>query len=268
MMRYLNTILLTAVLFISSTAAFAQLQVASGWARTYYNQPGSTGIPFDTNMTGHYECYGVGYSKEFIAKDFQMNVPDSAHIRGIQVSCDVIIHTLVDSSIYLLKYGIPYGTDGARRQVIVAAADIRWGDTSTLWGGTWGPMALNDTGFGIKLRLRDTGDGVTPISWIDANPIFINVFYDYAVPNAVANMVLPDIAMYPNPAISTVMFVTTTDQPYTISIMDMTGRKCLEKTCDKQQTSLNINQLSNGSYIAEIKYATGAVRKKLLVVEH
>jgi hypothetical protein len=94
------------------------------------------------------------------------------------------------------------------------------------------------------------------------------VFYDYAVPNAVANMVLPDIAMYPNPAISTVMFVTTTDQPYTISIMDMTGRKCLEKTCDKQQTSLNINQLSNGSYIAEIKYATGAVRKKLLVVEH
>ncbi len=268
MMRYLNTILLTAVLFIISTAAFAQLHVATGWARTYYNQPGSTGIPFDTNMSGHYQCNGVGYSKEFIAKNFQMNVPDSAHIRGIKVSCDVIIHTLVDSSIYLLKYGTPYGTDGARRQVIVAAADIKWGDTSTLWGGTWGPMALNDTGFGIKLRLRDTGDGVTPISWMDANPVFISVFYDYAVPNAVSDIEVPDMDMYPNPATNTVTFVTTTEQPYTISIMDMAGRKCLAQTSDKGPTTFNTNQLTNGSYIAEIRYAIGTVCNKLLIVQH
>src|SRR3954470_3468054 len=112
-MRYFNLILLLAVSIFMSHRATAQLMYASGQGHFYYNQPGSTGVSFDTNAAGHYNCAGVEYSKEFIAKDFQLNIPDSAHIRGIRVDCDVIIHNLIDSSIFLLKYGSPYGTDGA-----------------------------------------------------------------------------------------------------------------------------------------------------------
>lgn len=259
----LSTAQLLCFLFLS-VFSHAQLQYAVGQGHLYYNQPGSTGVAFDTNAAGHWNCFGNTYSTVLIVKDFQFAIPDSAHIRGIRVDCDVIIHNLEDSSIYLLRYGVPYGTDGARRVPIVAASSITWGDTSTLWGGIWGPMALNDTGFGIKLRLRDTGNASVPMSWGDANPVYITVAYDFAVPNSISMQQETPLRIFPNPAGNWLVADWGGNRIASVTLLDITGR--VVQSCEGDR--IDARSIPGGSYLLSVKSDAGYSTMQRVVVRH
>jgi hypothetical protein len=205
--RYIRLLTFGIPLIASFIQGNAQCLQAVSAGQTEYNVVGSGGIPFDTLPgSGHWNNYGHGCSDLFVSKNYSFAIPAGAHILGIQVLCDVVIHDLTDSSIILLKHGVPYGTDGATHIPIIAAGTISWGDTTTLWGGTWAAADFNDSDFGVQFRVRDIRpDSV--FGWYDANPVYIVVAYDTLVHSAVSGGPYPEssIRIYPNPATTNVL---------------------------------------------------------------
>jgi len=163
---------------------------------TVYNQPGSGGLPFYINNQSHWECTGNGYSVIQVNKHYALNIPSGAIIQGIRVAVDVILNNIIDSSTILLKHGVPYGADRAHHLPIISAPAITWGGNTDLWGGIWTPADLNDTSFGVQLRVRDI-DAAAPFSWGDANVVQVGVYY--TLPTAVEDVVAGDFRLFPDP---------------------------------------------------------------------
>jgi hypothetical protein len=229
-----------------------------------YNLPGSSGALF-TYTTPYWSCSSSGYSDFFYAKDFGFNIPANAHINGIRVDIDVIISNLKDSSVQLLKNGVPYGNDGAYHLPIIYAGVIHWGDSTSLWGATWTPADFNDSGFGVRIRVKDTG-GTTPFIWSQANPVYITVIYDTLHNSGISSAVPIPLKVYPNP--STGMFeidfgASATD--CTIRLQTQMGQLCKEiKNIHTPTYQLDVSDLAAGVYFLEVSTPTGSVRTKLV----
>ncbi len=63
------------------------------------------------------------------------------------------------------------------------------------------------------------------------------------------------IGLYPNPAREQVSFTLESDAQ--VSIFDMTGRKVSETECKAGQTQLDVNELVNGVYFVNFRFADG-----------
>ena len=63
------------------------------------------------------------------------------------------------------------------------------------------------------------------------------------------------VSLYPNPAREQVSFTLESDAQ--VSIFDMTGRKVSETECKAGQTQLDINELVNGVYFVNFRFADG-----------
>ena len=63
------------------------------------------------------------------------------------------------------------------------------------------------------------------------------------------------IGLYPNPACEHVSFTLESDAQ--VSIFDMTGRKVSETECKAGQTQLDVNELVNGVYFVNFRFADG-----------
>ena len=63
------------------------------------------------------------------------------------------------------------------------------------------------------------------------------------------------IGLYPNPACEQVSFTLESDAQ--VSIFDMTGRKVSETECKAGQTQLDVNELVNGVYFVNFRFADG-----------
>lgn len=193
------TFMAAAIILLHLLSYSANAQVLRAWSSgaDNYNMPGSTGVPFYINTHGHWECIGSGHSTVFVSRKCNFSIPAGATILGINVSCDVIISNMIDSSIVLLKKGIPHGSDGAHRLPIVSAPDINWGSDTSLWGGSWTPADLNDTDFGFRFVIREI-NSTNPFGWADANGLYVRVAYQLA--SGIRETQTAVINIYPNPA--------------------------------------------------------------------
>ena len=63
------------------------------------------------------------------------------------------------------------------------------------------------------------------------------------------------IGLYPNPAREQVSFTLESDAQ--VSVFDMTGRKVSETECKAGQTQLDVNELVNGVYFVNFRFADG-----------
>jgi hypothetical protein len=71
------------------------------------------------------------------------------------------------------------------------------------------------------------------------------------------------ITLFPNPA-STVFTITSTDKIENVKVFDLLGKIMITEAPNNNQSTININQFSNGIYFAEIKTEKGVVRKKVV----
>ena len=270
-MKKLSILAIIIVAFVfAAPAGRAQNIFAISNATVGYNLPGSSGIPFDsihTTWLPHWSCSGATYSDIFVAKNCGFPLPANAHINGIMITIDVIIHYLDDSSVMLLKSGLPYGTDGALHRHISAAADITWGDTSALWGGSWTAADINDTGFGLQFRVTGYRSD-SAFRWFDANPPLITITYDTVTALTVLpkNNVLSDVHIYPNPsgdivhidmahahADATIKLINPLGQPVR-ELNNITGNKCM----------LDLTGLPSGIYFIQITSPDGVFRSSVV----
>jgi hypothetical protein len=81
--------------------------------------------------------------------------------------------------------------------------------------------------------------------------------------DGVANIGLPDLHIYPNPA-STNLSISYTSTIQYVSIVDMTGREAMLIDLHSTQATFNIEQLSPGVYTVMIHTADGTDAKRLV----
>ena len=73
--------------------------------------------------------------------------------------------------------------------------------------------------------------------------------------NAVNEVEMPAISLYPNPANEQVSFMLEDNAE--VSIFDMTGRKVSTTNYEAGQAQLNVRELVNGVYFVNVRYANG-----------
>jgi hypothetical protein len=244
---------------------FGQNIFDSRMGHSQYNMPGGSGVLY-TYSTPYWYCTGNGYSDYFYAKNCGFNIPANAHINGIQVDVDVIISNLTDSSVQLLKSGVPYGNDGAHRRPIVNAGTISWGDSATLWGASWIPAYFNDSNFGVRILLRDTG-GTTPFLWSEANPVYLTVVYDTTHRTEVSSLEPTAIKVSPNPSsrVFELDLGPSSETKCSINVSTLVGQFCKRvENVDGPKYILDLSDFAPGIYVLEVISQTGSFRTKLI----
>jgi hypothetical protein len=66
---------------------------------------------------------------------------------------------------------------------------------------------------------------------------------------------IQSVSLYPNPAREQVSFTLESDAQ--VSVFDMTGRKVSEMNATAGEAQLDVNELVNGVYFINVRYANG-----------
>jgi bacillolysin len=79
------------------------------------------------------------------------------------------------------------------------------------------------------------------------------------------NFVNEEMLIYPNPANSELIFELPSSDTYTISIFDLSGKQVLSYNSLEIYFSMNIENLSNGTYIVQINNGVQIANKKIII---
>jgi hypothetical protein len=112
------------------------------------------------------------YHDELVAERFQLELPDVAQIRGIEISvrrAADVDGAAADDSVRLLKAGIAGRTDRARPEEWSAGMfhSVVYGGPTDLWGQTWTAADLNAPDFGVSLSTKYTQSAGNARAYVD-----------------------------------------------------------------------------------------------------
>ena len=92
-----------------------------------------------------------------------------------------------------------------------------------------------------------------------SEPLMITI----TVLSSLNDVQMADLKVYPNPA-NDFINVSYTKNIESVTIIDFTGRKVMEKAIQAQEASLHINQLSTGTYLMNIQTTEGSTMIKFI----
>ena len=120
---------------------------------------------------------GANQDSEYLnASGYGFSVPTSATILGIEVSVSrYAASSVTDLTVELMKAGSRVGSNRAGTgQWPTSEAVATFGSSTDLWGTTWAPSDVNNSGFGVSLAaLLQTSTSVA-----DVDAIQITVYYE------------------------------------------------------------------------------------------
>ena len=106
-------------------------------------------------ISEYLDCTGFGFS-----------IPGGATIDGIQLDIERSYtgsgtSAVQDTSIQLLKAGTKTGTDKAATTTNWPTTDATatYGGAADLWGTSWSDTDINDSGFGVAIKVENDGSG-------------------------------------------------------------------------------------------------------------
>lgn len=118
----------------------------------------------DDDLSASYA--GLAASNYLFARDFGVNVPDGAHIRGIVVEWQrkALGAGIKDAQVAIVRNGAIGADNHARSEDWPSAANPMWGsyglgdgatggDSTDLWGEDWTAADINGQGFGVALAV-------------------------------------------------------------------------------------------------------------------
>lgn len=133
---------------------------------------GNTGATITTSGTSHY-LEGTA---------FGLAIPSGATILGIQLAIPHLVSAFSsaqDSGVYLLKAGSVVGSNHSVGASLVGNSTLVYGSSTDLWGTTWSPADINNSGFGFALSVTATLSGAHPEVEIFSD-IVMTVYYRLA----------------------------------------------------------------------------------------
>ena len=140
-------------------------------------------------LTAYPSCAGNNcfYSQPLRSAGYGFAIPGTATIVGIvaEVQRRNINNpvTVKDSTVKIMKAGIPVGTNHASFAAwTLTLTYASYGSPTDLWGTTWTPAQINNANFGLYFTVRDTGSGQPGAPQVDH--IRITVYYNTLPPVA------------------------------------------------------------------------------------
>lgn len=126
-------------------------------------------------------------TNEIVGSSLGFSIPSDATINGIQVTFTRKVDSSISAFTYtvtLKKAGSNAGTaKGPGSAWTSTAANESWGSSSDLWGTTWTPADINNSGFGVGIVAQGTNS--TSLAYnVYANNVSITVTYTPAASSA------------------------------------------------------------------------------------
>ena|SRR5271157_3740508 len=114
---------------------------------------------------------------------FGFSIPAGATVNGIVVSFVRKLSSLSNFSasttnIHMLKAGSLAGTaKGPGSAWTTPGVTETWGTTSDLWGTTWTPAQINDSGFGFQIVVDDDNTSGSVSRTLSVNDYLVTITY-------------------------------------------------------------------------------------------
>ncbi|MBX9960419.1 MAG: hypothetical protein K2Y15_09805 [Burkholderiaceae bacterium] len=148
--------------------------------------------------------------------DYGFTVPAGATINGITVTVRRSTNNTGgnprDFSVQLLKSGTLQTTNKASASTYpTTLTNVSYGATNDLWGNTWTPADINDSGFGVSFATRRDGGGGTRTISVDI--ISVDVTYSDNIPPTVSSIARADAS--PTNGAATVSWTITFSEAVT-----------------------------------------------------
>lgn len=119
-----------------------------------------------------------------VASGFNFSIPNNATICGISVSVErsrTGIGTISDNAIYLYRMGNDVGSNHAAGGAWPGSDQIAtYGGENDLWGASWTPSDINNSGFGVAISVSLSLVSVLTSARIDH--VTLSVYYSIALP--------------------------------------------------------------------------------------
>lgn len=93
----------------------------------------------------------------------------------------------------------------------------------------------------------------------------ITLFYSTGITSAEPALDLPVVSAYPNP-VSSRLFVKSGERMTEVRITDLAGREILRENAVSQEHTLNVENLTPGLYLLQVKTAAGTATRKVQVL--
>lgn len=169
---------------------------------TFANDPGS-GVTWSTpsNAASSNNSYALfagapNFTQTTVylkATNYGFSIPSGSTINGIEVIIErkAAINTLVsyvkDNTVKLYKAGTITGSDKADTSTKWPTSDTdkTYGSSSDLWGDSWTDSDINNSGFGVGIKVTTTGGGGGKDPNVTASIDWIRITVYYTVSSGV-----------------------------------------------------------------------------------
>jgi hypothetical protein len=132
----------------------------TAWSTPTNIQGDTTGTSATCNISA-----GGGTSQKLRATNFGFNVPVGATIMGITAEIEVQAANTnrhADNNVQLMKAESETGNNkGTGANISNSKGFMAYGGQNDLWGTTWTPSEVNNSGFGFSFKIIRTGTATT-----------------------------------------------------------------------------------------------------------
>ncbi len=257
----------------SSENQYWQRGVPSGTLLNNAGNPNPNNKVYGTNLTGNH----ADEIKSYLIS----NCYDLTTIAMPYLKFDMAFDLELDWDIIYVEYSIDAGTSW---NLLGTANDPNWynsdttlGENNTCYnclGAQWTGTVANMTAYQYNLANFSTEENIMfrfvfhSDQSVNQEGVIIDNLEISGIPLNVTEFSTNSVALYPNPASSTITIKTLGITNYSAAIYDITGKIVYQKKeIQPQQNTytLPINKLESGMYLIQISNANQTITKKIIV---
>lgn len=102
-------------------------------------------------------------------------------------------------------------------------------------------------------------------TWITNRLAHLDARFNEDCTMSVSDITFDKIRVYPNPASDYLYFNHTENEPFTVSVYDIQGKKLLEEKIENDRHSISVSSLISGIYIVKIETNTASQTEKIII---
>ncbi len=219
-------------------------------------------------LTAFPSCSGANcyFTVGLAASSFNFSVPVAATINGIVAEVQRrtinLPVTLMDSTVKLLKAGVPVGTNHAGSVAwTVSLTYITYGSASDLWGATWTPADINNSNFGLYFTVRNTTTSPNGAPQVDH--MRITVYYTLSTGMYSQTLTTGDLFNLSN---SEGLLDVACNEAGSVTMMNLMGQPVFsQKVNADEKIQISTSGLAKGVYFIKLAADSRGQTKKVFI---
>jgi hypothetical protein len=230
------------------------------------NIASSPAQPSPVFLMAYHQCFQSTcyFTREFHFCNYGFNLPSNATVDSFWVHINEgswwTQHVIADSVVQLMKNHVLVGNNYAWPYTWAYMQSVYY--PTGLWGTTWTPAEVNDPGFGLSLRAKNTSTD-TATAFVSGS--YITVWY--STPAGIFSQSSGGdlFSVYPNPSSGSFSIeLSPSMDADEIRIVDLTGRIILNKKISGAE-KINLQNIPPGNFMLMILNKSGVMVAKQMI---